>query len=189
MTKPYGSSSPKTTIASEDRLDRRQDDLGTEEPAECRGDGALEDLELVAEAARDDALELGEDRLAVGEHVQAEDDDENERSEDGERHLGNLPEGGRCGGGHGRLHVAVQGHEVWLEGAEGDELGPVAQRAFDACLGQREVGGRLRHVRADRGGRPEQQEASADQCRGVHGADGDAARQLRVLREPPDDRR
>ena len=176
MRKPYGSSSHDDHDRRQHRLDRGKDDLRAQEAAEGGGHRALQDLELVAVPARHRPLELGENRLAVGEHVQAEDHHQDERSEDREGHLGDLPERRGRGGRHGCFHVAVQRHEVGPEGAERGEVGPVAQRALDPCLGQREVGGRLRHVRADGGRGPEEQEASADHRRGIHESDGDAAR-------------
>src|SRR6187431_1603313 len=83
----------------EDRLDGGEEDLQAEEAAERARDGALEDLDLVGVSRRDHAVHPGEDVLAVGKHVEAEDDDEDERAEDRSRHL----RGATYGGGR-RVH-------------------------------------------------------------------------------------
>ena len=176
MKKPYGRSSRTTTATVSAGLDGGQDELGAQEPAERVRHRALEDLELVGVAGRHHPFHLRDDPGAVGEQVEAEDDDEDEGAEDVDGHRRHVTEHRSRRARHGRLHVAVELHEVDVERCRGDRVVPRAQRALDPRLRQRVVGRHLPHVRAEDADRVEEQEARADERRGVDDADRHAAR-------------
>ena len=170
-------------------LNGRQDHLGAQESPERRRDGPLEHLCLVRVPTRNDPIEAGQDALAVGQHVQAEDDHEEKRSEDRDRDRRRLPQRRPDHLNGGRLHVAIEAGEIGLELADRNCVLPVRERGLEPFPRLREVRGRLPDRRANGRGGVEQQGPAHDEGRGIHHADGDTTPDARLLDQPRDDGR
>ena len=84
----YGMPNDDADHRDQHGLDDGQDDLGPQEATEGAGHAALQEGELVGVPARDRAVDLRPDPLAVHEHVEGQDQDQDQRSECCQRRAG-----------------------------------------------------------------------------------------------------
>ena len=91
IRKPYGRPTRSTTAIVSAAWIPARTTCARQESAKRRRDRAFEDLRLLRVSVRDDPIHPCDDRRAVGEHVEAEDDHEHERPEDRNGDGGRFP--------------------------------------------------------------------------------------------------
>ena len=156
---------PPTTATRTAWIDG-EDELGAQEAAERARHGALEDEELVLVPIRDDAVHLGEDPVAVDDHVERQDQDEDERAERRDGDAGDrldLVEELRADRADLVLERLEHLDQVDLEAPELERLLPGPERGLDVARLLGERARQLAELLGDRRAGVEQDEAEADE--------------------------